>query len=325
MATMSGISGFLPFTGDYCSAEGALVHDSARSLMVVFIAYAPPVRELMEISARARPKSTACSIRSLPVTTSEGGPNLRSDKLDGGGIDSSASAQRSALAHGVNRNLIYLNLGGRLEVSSTQLVRNPCPFIDANRSRSTKSVPSITRRHHRHKSAGSFQQRRHADGQPRIHTRDGRAGAHPLLLHHPRWQRRAHASYQAGGPSGYQREERLFRRQHPRARCKWRPTATVCGATTMDDSSVNIHYHGTNTPPTCHQDEVIHTLINSGEPSPTMWRFPRTSRPASTGTIPTFTGNAERADPGRRIRRDHRRWDRKRFSPRSPACRNEYS
>lgn len=40
--------------------------------------------------------------------------------------------------------------------------------------------------------------------------------------------------------------------------------ATVCGATTMDDSSVNIHYHGTNTPPTCHQDEVIHTLINSG-------------------------------------------------------------
>ena len=40
---------------------------------------------------------------------------------------------------------------------------------------------------------------------------------------------------------------------------------TVCGDTTMNDSSVNIHYHGTNTPPTCHQDEVIHTLINSGE------------------------------------------------------------
>jgi FtsP/CotA-like multicopper oxidase with cupredoxin domain len=27
----------------------------------------------------------------------------------------------------------------------------------------------------------------------------------------------------------------------------------------------NIHYHGTNTAPTCGQDEVIKTLINSGE------------------------------------------------------------
>lgn len=33
----------------------------------------------------------------------------------------------------------------------------------------------------------------------------------------------------------------------------------------MTASSVNIHYHGTNISPTCHQDEVIHTLVNSGE------------------------------------------------------------
>ena len=39
--------------------------------------------------------------------------------------------------------------------------------------------------------------------------------------------------------------------------------ALVCGAASMDASSVNIHYHGTNVSPTCHQDEVIHTLINS--------------------------------------------------------------
>jgi FtsP/CotA-like multicopper oxidase with cupredoxin domain len=38
-----------------------------------------------------------------------------------------------------------------------------------------------------------------------------------------------------------------------------------CGATTMTSASVNIHYHGTNTPPLCTQDEVIHTLINSGQ------------------------------------------------------------
>jgi hypothetical protein len=38
---------------------GALVCDSARSFKLVFIAGAPPVRELMKISARARRKSTA--------------------------------------------------------------------------------------------------------------------------------------------------------------------------------------------------------------------------------------------------------------------------
>ncbi len=38
-----------------------------------------------------------------------------------------------------------------------------------------------------------------------------------------------------------------------------------CGATAITGSSVNIHYHGTNTSPSCHQDEVIHTVINSGE------------------------------------------------------------
>ncbi len=39
----------------------------------------------------------------------------------------------------------------------------------------------------------------------------------------------------------------------------------ACGASTMDTSSTNVHFHGTNTPPVCHQDEVIHTLINSGQ------------------------------------------------------------
>jgi FtsP/CotA-like multicopper oxidase with cupredoxin domain len=38
-----------------------------------------------------------------------------------------------------------------------------------------------------------------------------------------------------------------------------------CGAAMMGNASVNIHFHGTNTSPTCHQDEVIKTVINSGE------------------------------------------------------------
>jgi FtsP/CotA-like multicopper oxidase with cupredoxin domain len=46
-----------------------------------------------------------------------------------------------------------------------------------------------------------------------------------------------------------------------------RVTSTqTCGSQApMSPSSVNLHFHGTNTPPTCHQDEVIRTLINPGE------------------------------------------------------------
>jgi FtsP/CotA-like multicopper oxidase with cupredoxin domain len=40
---------------------------------------------------------------------------------------------------------------------------------------------------------------------------------------------------------------------------------TVCGNPDMTVTSVNMHFHGTNTSPKCHSDEVIHTLINSGE------------------------------------------------------------
>lgn len=38
-----------------------------------------------------------------------------------------------------------------------------------------------------------------------------------------------------------------------------------CIGRVMTDTSTNLHFHGTNAPPICHQDEVIHTMINSGE------------------------------------------------------------
>src|SRR5712664_2462741 len=38
-----------------------------------------------------------------------------------------------------------------------------------------------------------------------------------------------------------------------------------CGNPQPTRSSINIHYHGTNTSPACHQDNVIKTVINSGE------------------------------------------------------------
>jgi FtsP/CotA-like multicopper oxidase with cupredoxin domain len=40
---------------------------------------------------------------------------------------------------------------------------------------------------------------------------------------------------------------------------------TVCGSATMTDASVNMHFHGLNVLPKCHGDEVIYTMINSGE------------------------------------------------------------
>ena len=33
-----------------------------------------------------------------------------------------------------------------------------------------------------------------------------------------------------------------------------------CGYSELTGSSVNIHFHGTNTSPTCQQDQVVHTL-----------------------------------------------------------------
>jgi FtsP/CotA-like multicopper oxidase with cupredoxin domain len=41
--------------------------------------------------------------------------------------------------------------------------------------------------------------------------------------------------------------------------------STQCGAATMTAASVNMHFHGLNTSPKCHSDEVVHTLVNSGE------------------------------------------------------------
>jgi FtsP/CotA-like multicopper oxidase with cupredoxin domain len=47
----------------------------------------------------------------------------------------------------------------------------------------------------------------------------------------------------------------------------WRKFGRTCGdggAETLD--STNVHFHGLNVPPTCHQDDVIDTLIQPGSP-----------------------------------------------------------
>lgn len=43
------------------------------------------------------------------------------------------------------------------------------------------------------------------------------------------------------------------------------PSPNACGDIVMTAASTNLQYHGTNTSPTCGQDEVVHTIINSGQ------------------------------------------------------------
>jgi FtsP/CotA-like multicopper oxidase with cupredoxin domain len=74
--------------------------------------------------------------------------------------------------------------------------------------------------------------------------------------------------------------------------------ALVCGAAMMDASSVNIHYHGTNTSPACHQDEVIHTLINSGQTFTYNLAFPTDEPPGLYWYHPHVHGIAEAALQG---------------------------
>ena len=54
---------------------------------------------------------------------------------------------------------------------------------------------------------------------------------------------------------------------------------TVCGSPDMTPTSVNMHFHGTNTSPQCHSDEVIHTLINSGETFTYRLKIPKDEPP----------------------------------------------
>jgi FtsP/CotA-like multicopper oxidase with cupredoxin domain len=67
------------------------------------------------------------------------------------------------------------------------------------------------------------------------------------------------------------------------------------GGPQMTMSSVNIHYHGTNTSPTCHSDEVIKTLINSGQTFQYNIAFPTNEPPGLYWYHPHVHGNAEHA------------------------------
>jgi FtsP/CotA-like multicopper oxidase with cupredoxin domain len=67
------------------------------------------------------------------------------------------------------------------------------------------------------------------------------------------------------------------------------------GGSQMTTSSLNIHYHGTNTSPTCHSDEVIKTLINFGQTFQYNVAFPTNEPPGLYWYHPHVHGIAEHA------------------------------
>jgi FtsP/CotA-like multicopper oxidase with cupredoxin domain len=71
-----------------------------------------------------------------------------------------------------------------------------------------------------------------------------------------------------------------------------------CGDVTMTITSLNVHFHGTNTSPVCHSDQVIHTIINSGETFQYSVKFPWSEPPGLYWYHPHVHGIAEAAVQG---------------------------
>lgn len=75
-------------------------------------------------------------------------------------------------------------------------------------------------------------------------------------------------------------------------------SSNQCGDATMTITSLNVHYHGTNTTPQCHGDQVIHTVINSGETFNYSLKFPANEPPGLYWYHPHIHGIAEAAVQG---------------------------
>jgi FtsP/CotA-like multicopper oxidase with cupredoxin domain len=71
-----------------------------------------------------------------------------------------------------------------------------------------------------------------------------------------------------------------------------------CGDAMQNAASTNVHYHGTNTSPTCHSDEVIHTLINTGTTFQYTLHIPSDEPPGLYWYHPHVHGLAEAALQG---------------------------
>jgi FtsP/CotA-like multicopper oxidase with cupredoxin domain len=72
-------------------------------------------------------------------------------------------------------------------------------------------------------------------------------------------------------------------------------SAKVCGSPVLNASSMNIHYHGTNVSPNCGSDDVINTIVNSGQTFTYNLHFPLDEPPGLYWYHPHVHGLAEAA------------------------------
>jgi FtsP/CotA-like multicopper oxidase with cupredoxin domain len=73
---------------------------------------------------------------------------------------------------------------------------------------------------------------------------------------------------------------------------------TISAVNTMTGGSMNIHYHGTNTTPACHGDNVTKTLINPGSTFSYSLQFPNNEPPGLYWYHPHIHGLSESAVQG---------------------------
>lgn len=71
-----------------------------------------------------------------------------------------------------------------------------------------------------------------------------------------------------------------------------------CAGSSMDLSTTNLHFHGMTVPPTCHQDEVIHTAVQAGQEFEYRVRIPLDEPPGLYWYHPHPHGFSERQVQG---------------------------
>jgi FtsP/CotA-like multicopper oxidase with cupredoxin domain len=72
-------------------------------------------------------------------------------------------------------------------------------------------------------------------------------------------------------------------------------TIGVCGDAFMTPTAVNMHFHGTSLAPTCHSDEVIHTLVGAGSSFKYDFRIPADQPPGLYWYHPHVHGLSDQA------------------------------
>jgi FtsP/CotA-like multicopper oxidase with cupredoxin domain len=120
---------------------------------------------------------------------------------------------------------------------------------------------------------------REPDGRTRYCFIDGKDSESPNLRVHPgdlvilHLKNQMAARDRDGSSSSHDlMPEAMHEPRHESRHDGMHPTAGTCTSGTMDLVSTNLHFHGLTIPPVCHQDDVLKTSVQPGDP-PFTYRF----------------------------------------------------